>query len=364
MKLAVISFTRQGSVCCGKLVKGFRGLGVPCTGYLLEKFLDICHDVPGMVPVRQPVGAWTGERFRDCDGIIFIGAAGIAVRAAAPYLGDKQSDPALVVADERGTWAISLLSGHAGGANELARTVAELLGGTPVITTATDVAGKPAIDVLAVEAGLKLSDWHLAKLVSAAVLEDEPVGFFSDFDWPKELLPGFTSKKSCRLNVWITARTCPGADDLIGSFLTPDSKVLRLIPRIYCVGVGCRRGISETAIAGAVSRVMEEHQLAPAGIAAVASIDIKQAEPGLIAAAGNWDAEFITYSTDELNAVEGTFTASPFVLETTGTDNVCERAALACAGVSGELLVSKQAADGVTVAIAKRPWGKEQKWQK
>lgn len=361
MKLAVISFTRQGSICCGKLVNGFRDLGIPCTGYLPVKFLDVCRGVPGMVPVRQPVGMWTGDRFRDSDGIIFIGAAGIAVRAAAPYLRDKRSDPALVVADEQGTWAISLLSGHAGGANELARTVAELLGGTPVITTATDVAGKPAIDVLAVEAGLRLSDWHLAKLISAAVLEGDPVGFFSDFSWPEELWPGFTQTESCPLNVWITARILPGTEDLIGLCLPPGGKVLRLIPRIYCVGVGCRRGIPEAVITRAVTRVMEEHNLAPMGIAAVASIDIKQAEPGLTAAAGIWDAEFVTYSKDELNAVEGTFTPSPFVREITGTDNVCERAALACAGAGGGLLVSKQAADGVTVAVAKRPWIKELK---
>lgn len=361
MKLAVLSFTRQGSICCEKLVKGLRGKGETCSGYVQEKFLDTCHEVPGLIPVRQTVYEWTREQFTEADGLIFIGAAGIAVRAIAPYLKDKKTDPAVVVVDEKGTWAISLLSGHAGGANRLTKTVAGILAGTAVITTATDVEGKAAIDVFAVEAGLTISDWQLAKIVSAEILEEHPVGFFSDFSWPEEIPEGFTQKQNCEYHVWVTAKNVQEKEDLITLFLTSESRILRLIPPIYCVGIGCRKGTPKSKIEHALSAVMRENNLAVEGIAAFASIDLKKEEPGIRELAGEWKIKFLTYSKDELNAVKGDFTASAFVKQVTGADNVCERSALACAGEQGTLLVRKQAACGVTIAVARQPWSVESK---
>lgn len=359
MKLAVISFTRPGSVCCRKLVKGFVDKGEQCTGYVQEKFLESGDEIPGLVPVREPLAEWTGARFEDTDGIIFVGAAGIAVRAIAPWLRDKRTDPAVAVVDQKAAFSISLLSGHIGGANRLAEEAAAILGATPVITTATDVEGKTAIDELAKEAGLKITDWKAVKMVSAELLEGNPVGFFSDYRWPSELPDGFTQKQNCSLHVWVTARKEPQSGDLIALFLTSESLVLRLVPPVFCIGIGCRRGTAAEVIRQAVMEVMDRNNLAVEGITAVASIDLKKDEAGLIALANELGAGFVTFTKQELQAVAGTFSASPFVKEITGVDNVCERAALACGGSQAELLVRKRIVSGVTVAVAKKPWKEE-----
>lgn len=359
MKLAVISFTRQGSVCCRKLVKGFVDKGEQCTGYVQEKFLDSGDTVLGLVPIREPLAEWTGARFQDADGLIFVGAAGIAVRAIAPWLRDKRTDPAVAVVDQKAAFSISLLSGHIGGANRLAEEAAAILGARPVITTATDIEGKTAIDVLAKEAGLKIADWGAVKLASAELLEGNPVGFFSDYRWPSELPDGFTQKENCRVHVWVTARQVPQPGALISLFLTPESLVLRLVPPVFCVGIGCRRGTAAAVIRQAVREVMNRNNLAVEGITAVASIDIKQDEAGLIALANELEAGFVTFTKQELEAVAGAFSASAFVKEITGVDNVCERAALACGGSQAELLIKKRVVNGVTVAVARKPWKEE-----
>lgn len=129
-------------------------------------------------------------QFAACDGLIFIGAAGIAVRLIAPYLKDKLTDPAVIVVDEAGQFAISLLSGHVGGANRLTEWIAEILDAVPVVTTASDVQGRTAIDVWAVDHGLVLTDRKLAKEIAAALLDGETVGYFSDYRFRSRREPG------------------------------------------------------------------------------------------------------------------------------------------------------------------------------
>ena len=359
MRLAVISFTEKGSRCCARLVRQFRERGDECLGYMQQRFLDEYHETAGLIPVREPVADWTGGQFSRVDGLIFVGAAGIAVRAIAPFLKDKKTDPAVVVADELGTWSISLLSGHMGGANRLAELVADILGGQAVVTTATDLEGKPAIDLLAREAGLEVTDWELAKRVSADLLEDKPVGFFSDFSWPERMPDGFTRKERCQRHVWVTGRIHPGKADLISLFADGDSQILRLVPKLYCVGIGCRKGAPGEQIYHILTEVMQEYNLAAEGIRSFASIDLKKEEAGILAVAGKWSLPFTTYTVAELQQVKGEFSTSEFVGQITGVDNVCERAALLAAGREGTLLVKKQARNGVTIAIAALPWKKE-----
>lgn len=359
MKLAVISFTRKGGKCCARLVKQFRDRGEECLGYMQERFLDEYHEEAGLIPVREPLASWTEAHFLKADGLVFIGAAGIAVRAIAPFIKDKKTDPAIVVADELGTWAISLLSGHMGGANQLANMVAEILGGQAVITTATDMEGKTAIDVLAKDAGLVIADWELARRVSADLLEDKPVGFFSDFPWTAGMPKGFTRKERCERSVWVTGRNHPSKEDMISLFIDPASQILRLVPKIYCIGIGCRKGTAAGQINNILTKVMQEHNLAVEGIQSFASIEIKKKEAGILAVAGEWEVPFRTFSAAELCKAEGEFSASEFVEQTTGVDNVCERAALLAAGKEGTLLVKKQAGAGVTIAVAALPWKKE-----
>ena len=270
------------------------------------------------------------------DALVFVGAAGIAVRAIAPHVRDKFSDPAVVSVDEAGRFVVPLLSGHVGGANELARRVAALTGGQAAVSTATDVNGLFAVDVWARERGMAITDRVLAKEVSAALLEGRPVGFASDFGHP---CPEGLTAGPAELGVWITDRTGEG----------PFPRTLRLVPRSLILGIGCRRGTPEAAIAAAADAALAG--LAPEAVAGVATIDLKKDESGLLAFCARRGLPLTTYSAEALAAVEGDFTPSAFVRGITGVDNVCERAA---AAAGGRIIVPKQANNGVTAAVARK----------
>ena len=326
MKAAVIAFTRRGAEL----------------GEAVARHLDATlHVPPRLAPETGAAAcgsleAWTAEAWQSRDALIFIGACGIAVRAIAPHVQDKFTDPAVVVMDEGGRFVIPLLSGHVGGANALAAALAEVTGGQAVISTATDVTGRFAVDVWAREQGLAITDRQLAKAVSAAILENEAVGFASDFDHacPPGLRPG-----RAELGVWVTCRSGGG----------PFPRTLRLVPRRLVLGIGCRRGIAKEAVAAAVDAALEMAGLDPLAAAVVATISLKAEEPGLLEFCREQGFPLQVYSAEELAAVPGAFTASSFVRSVTGVDNVCERAA---AARGGTLLLDKQALEDVTVAIA------------
>ena len=293
---------------------------------------------PGFLPLDKAI---YDVCFSSMDALIFVGACGIAVREIAPYVKSKKTDPAVVCIDEAGQFVIPLLSGHIGGANALAEKLAEKLDATAVVTTATDVRGKFAVDAWAARHGCAISDMGLAKAVSAAILEGD-VPLCSQFYLPVPLPEGTFAGETGPLGIFIGWHV-----------RTPFARTLRLIPRVLRVGVGCRRGISAEAVVRAVQTVFAENGLDTAAIRGVCSIDLKQDEPGLLAACekNNWPVHF--YTAQQLRDVAGDFTPSDFVCSVTGVDNVCERAALLDAE---KLIVQKTARDGVTVAVAAEHW--------
>lgn len=354
MKLAIISFTKQGSYWCGWLSRRLQELGHDCSGYVQSRFLNEVQEYPGLCPIRETLAEWTGSRFARVDGLVFIGAAGIAVRAIAPFVADKKTDPAVVVVDDCGRYAISLLSGHVGGANELTRMVAAITGAEPVITTATDINGKTAIDVWAQQRNLQWPDRELAKQVSAALLEGEPVGFYSDYPLAEPVPEDFVKGEICRYHVWITANLKPESRQMISWFSNPQTKILRLVPKSLTVGIGCRRGIGADVLQKQLAQVFADYNLDLLAIDRIASIELKKDEAGILSLAEGLDVPFDVFEAETLADVAGTVSASEFVKSVTGVDNVCERAALAAAGANGELIVNKQAGNGVTIAVAKQ----------
>ncbi len=354
MKLKIISFTRAGSRLCLRLTEAFMAQGEDCRGYVRPRFLAELQEDAGELSEWGVQGwalsleDWTRAHFEQADGLIYIGAAGIAVRAVAPHLKDKLTDPAVVVVDEQGTYAISLLSGHVGGANDLARRTAWVLGAQPVITTASDRQGLVAVDQWAREQGLFLSDRTAAVQTAAALVNGEPVGFFSDDREKWQAPEGYQENRLCRCNVWVTWKqgSLPGTEGI------PEFISLRLIPKVLTVGIGCRKGTSAETILEAVKQVFAEYRLDTHAIGQVATIDIKKEEAGLLQAAEVLGAGLAVYSAEELKQVTGSFQESAFVGKITGVGNVCERAALKCAGENGRLLIKKQIYPGVTVAAA------------
>ena len=330
MKCAYLAFTDKGLALAQRLAEVCPGTVARC----------------GADGVSLP--AWTARQFADADALVFIGAVGIAVRAIAPHCRGKAVDPAVVVLDEQGQFAVSLLSGHLGGANDLTRRLAAACHAVPVITTATDARGIFAVDEWAVRQNCAVVEPERIKCISSALLAGKPVRYFSDWRIAGEPPTG------------VQPTACAAQADFALT-LTPVGDALHIVPRMVVLGVGCKRGTTASQLEEALTAFCAASGLAPQSIAAAASIDLKKEEPGLLqfAKTHGWTLEF--YTAEALRAVPGHFTASHFVKEITGVDNVCERAAVKAAG--GQLFVPKWADNGVTLAAALRPFAPDWRWK-
>ena len=327
----IFAFSRQGCQTARRIMEACPEM--TWQSFTMERFSE-----SDFAPITSKC---YGDCFSSTELMVFVGSCGIAVRKIAPYVHDKRTDPAVICVDELGTFVIPLLSGHIGGANALARRIAESLHATPVITTATDINCKFSVDTWATENGCAISSMKLAKAVSAAILEGD-IPLKSDFPIAGTLPNGVISGETGTLGVYLTA-----------SDKEPFENTLRLIPRRLHLGIGCRRGIEKEAIERAVEQVFRENGLDFRAVSCAASIDLKKDEEGLLSFCEEQSLPIRFYSAAELEAVPGEFTPSPFVQKVTGVDNVCERAALIGAE---DLIVRKTACHGVTVAVAKRTW--------
>lgn len=330
MKCAYLAFTAKGHVLAQHLAR-------TCPGTVTRCGAD-----------GVSLAAWTAKQFADADALVFVGAVGIAVRAIAPHCRGKAVDPAVVVLDEQGRFAVSLLSGHLGGANDLTRQLAAACHAVPVITTATDGRGIFAVDEWAVRQHCAVAEPERIKYISGTLLAGKRVHYFSDWQIEGESPAGVEP-----------AATAAQADFVLT--LTPKGGALHIVPRIAVLGIGCKRGISECRLQEAFSAFCVANALAPQSVAAAASIDLKKDEQGLLDFAKNngWTTEF--YTAETLRAVRGHFTASQFVKGITGVDNVCERAAVKAAG--GKLFMPKWVYNGVTFAVALRPFAPDWRWK-
>ena len=341
----MICFTERGAWVCRRLFHKLREAGGECEAVVPGRFLREEWKKEGMKePGGEPLSQWTGRMFAEKRGMIFVSAAGIAVRAIAPWVRDKMTDPPVVSVDEGAQFVIPLLSGHVGGANELARHIADWLEAVPVITTATDVNGKFAVDLFASAYHMTITDRKEAKNISAAVLEGKQIGVFSDLPI-KKLPDGFVMDRWCEENICITVKD--------PSFPEKKASYLRLVPRAVVLGVGCRRGTDPEFMKEKVFALLKEHGIDPAAVKAIASVDVKQDEPAVLGLKQVFCMEPYCeqrfYTPEQLNQVPGDFKESAFVKRQIGVGNVCERAACA---QGGRLLVGKQAGDGITIAAA------------
>lgn len=345
-EIVTIAYTAQGGRLSRRVLDGLRARGYTAQGYLFHAY---ARQEPELLPFTR-----ANEIVRDCfrkkKALVFICAAGIAVRSVSPFVKSKRTDAPVVVLDERGQFAISLLSGHIGGANELAQLCAAVTGGVPVITTATDIEGKFAVDVFAERNGLLLPEGEMekAKRISAAVLNGETL-----FVAAREVFMGAIPD-----GIGLAAADTDMPDGawelLVSPYREPErAYVLQLIPRHVTLGIGCRKGVSKEQIETAVTEALQTYGLDKRSVCQVCSVDLKKDEPGLLRFCEAWGLPFAAYSAQELAAVRGSFHASEFVRAVTGVDNVCERSA--ASGSGGELLFPKFTGRQVTVAAAAAP---------
>lgn len=378
MKLAIISFTENGIKLSQTVAKRLSGRKVTiytkCSRYTAEDLK--------VQRVKESLQVWTAQRMAEGDALLFIGACGIAVRAIAPNLTDKLHDVPVLVMDEEGRYVIPILSGHVGGANELARELSDLIDARPVITTATDVQKKFAVDLFAKRNHLEIMNKDGIAKVSTKALAGEQLTIavraqniecyhpkfcevceedFTETENPllREASMHKHDWKVC--GVEPPLRLVPYVEDQPVDVVVsemPDNKnaLIWLRPRRYVVGMGCRKNKDPEELLDFYMKTLEKAMVEPGEVYALASIDKKKDEPGLLAISERMRIPFFTYTAEELNRVGACVHSSEFVKAQVGVDNVCERAALAGCGANGTLIYEKQAFDGMTIAIAERNW--------
>lgn len=342
MKLAVISFTRSGSLLNLKIKELLEGIHT-CTCYYKGRGKEDAS----LIEVTQSLSTWCETVFAKVEGIIFIGATGIAVRTIAPFIKDKTKDPLVLVIDEKASFVISLLSGHVGGGNELTTKLSELLNAVPVITTATDINNKFAVDVFAKKENLFLTDLKLAKEISAIILEDKKIGLTSclsiEGKIPDELILIQEDEQVSLPDTGI----CISLDET----KKPFEKTLNLIANRVVIGIGCKKNIPPKKMEEFILSTLKEQHISIHAIKSLASIDLKAKESCILEFASKYKIPFVTYTTKELEEVVGDFEESDFVKNITGVGNVCERAAMRSCN-NPALIMRKKAHEGMTLAFA------------
>jgi cobalt-precorrin 5A hydrolase len=348
MRIAIIAITRNGARLGARLKAG---LGT-ADFFVLPKYLGQAGK--GAVPYIGELREMVTRLWQEADGLVFIMAAGIVVRMVAPLLESKATDPAVVVMDEGGRFAISLLSGHLGGANELASRCAYVTGAREVITTATDVNQLPSFDLLAKEEGWVIEELSRVKLLNALLLDGEEIavvdpsgqvrlhfhgrGRLTFHDTYLEAL-----QSSAKGFLFVTNRQLPGQ--------VQSETLLVLRPRNLVLGIGCNSGTSAAEIDEVVAANLKRLFLSRLSVAIVASAVAKEAEPGLVAFAAELGVPLRCFASEELNDVTVPSPPSGHALAAIGATGVAEPAAL-LASAGGRLLLKKVKSGNVTLAIA------------
>ncbi len=328
MNKIAVCFSPKGEEVIAKLNEKCRERGIkPSTGYILGEREDIRE---GFIHVTTSVAEWTGSMFIPGNALIFVGAAGIAVRALSGLAKDKLSDCPVIVIDDNAQFVIPILSGHAGGANKLAIVLADLLGAVPVITTSTDVNDAFSVDTFAAENRLSIVNREGIKKVSAKAIEGKKITLsIKDFP-PKDRV------------------------DVIVADETDAEYSLLLKPKKYTVGIGLKRGKDPAQLEDFFLKELESSGITPSDVYAICTIDLKEDEPAILNLRDRYRIPVLSFDKEILERAKGDFSSSDFVKSVTGVDNVCERAAVTGGGAGAELILRKQARDGMTIAIARR----------
>lgn len=349
MNIAVIAITGGGARLGRKLAKSLAGIELYVSSRYAGQTGGSCHGFEPAGLKGLIAGIW-----KSYDGFVLIMATGIVVRMIAPLLESKETDPAVVVMDDAGRHAIALLSGHLGGANELAERCAVASGGRPVITTATDSNDLPSFDMLAKEQGWIIDDISRVKILNSLLLDDEEIAVCDPTGraraWLRDrgritFYASFTeaTRSSARGFLFITNRTLPPQ--------TSPEQMLILRPRTLVLGIGCNRGTPADEIDAFVAPHLKRLSLSPKSVRCIASVAAKRDEAGLVAYAERLGVPLHCFESAELNRVAFPSPASEHALAAVGAGGVAEPAAILASG-GGRLLLKKVKSANVTLAVA------------
>lgn len=359
---AIVAITKHGVEMARELCEKLPGADL----YYMSKFARGDEEEKGIRLFEGSVKLILPDLFARYTGIIQFISLGAVVRMIAPILKDKKTDPGVVVVDDRGQFAISVLSGHLGGANELTRVVAELIGAAPVITTASDVQKTIPVDMFGRQFGWVIESFEHATPVSASVVNEEPVVLVQEAgerEWwtyekplPEHIRVVGSAAEAVELADWwnaaliVTDRELSEAESAV---LLRNTVVYR--PKSLVLGIGCNRGTSFEEIEAVVLDTLSELRLSVKSVRNVATIDLKKDEAGLLVLCEKYGWELVTYAPEELNRVE-LLNPSETVFKYTGAYGVSEPAALLSAGAE-EWILEKKKSGNVTISMARVPGG-------
>jgi cobalt-precorrin 5A hydrolase len=353
--IAVVAITKRGVDTALKIKEALQNVGLTCKVYAPKKY-----NQNGVIILESKFADFIRENYSQIDAFVGVMATGIIIRAVAPYLENKLTDPAVIGVDATGKFVISLLSGHYGGANELTRIIAEGISGTAVITTASDATGKMSVDELARLLHLSIQNPESLVGINSAIVNGDQlvVVLVGNIDLPLGQMSCFEIKKAENgvqaleiINNYDAGIIITGEPVTIASFVKPFTilKAKRVV-----VGLGARKESSIDSIIQAVCTALKIAHTSISNVTCFASVDIKKDSPQMLKAVEQLGKPLEFLSVNALRTVNYSDLSpdSKMVQEKIGVGGVCERAALLSAGKNSKLILKKTKLNGVTVAIA------------
>ncbi len=353
--IAVVAITRRGVETALKIQTALHTRGLPCKVYALPKYA-----AGDAAPMDMKLDVFLKETYAAVDALVGVMAAGIIIRAVAPLLKGKLVDPAVLCVDANGKFVISLLSGHYGGANQLARQIAAGIDAAPVITTASDSLGKQSVDELAKTLHLTIVNPKSLIAVNAAVVDGERVALVlvGDVNVPADAACGYAVEKARNLSQALKIAEGYDASAIVAaepaSVDAAAKPIILLKPKTLIMGLGARKEVSQTQIFQAIYLALAKANVPLGRISRLATVDIKKDSQSMLNAAQQLGLKLDFVRVDALRVFrhEDLSADSALVLEKIGVGGVCEQAALIKAGKNPHLILKKQKHNGVTVAIA------------
>ncbi|MCP8306519.1 MAG: cobalamin biosynthesis protein [archaeon] len=354
--ISIITLSKYGVDTAIKIKNALSGMEFNCTVFAPAKYMP-----KGITPMNTKLGDFIKNIFDKVDAIISVMAIGITVRAVAPCVKDKRTDPAVVAVDDLGKFAVSLLSGHLGGSNELTKLIADKIGATAVITTASDLLGKKSVEELARELHCKIKNFEGLLAVNSAIVNKERVIVVLTRD-VSNLLGCIKDFKTKVVDDVELAREIINEYDagiiITEEDLNEESKkpAVVLHPKKIVVGIGSRKNIDKEEIIKAITLALDRVNIPLDRVNCLATAEIKKGSSSIMEAAEDlgWPIEIINM--ENIKTLEHPDLSSPSetVKKKVGVGGVCEQAALIAAGSEASLLLKKtKFVEGVTIAISR-----------
>lgn len=334
MKLACLSFSESGYI-----------IGEAITKLSNENNYEIHHYPSSQVP--EGINDLLKIIWTEYEGFIFISAVGIAVRMINPYIKHKTIDPAVIVIDDLGKYSISLLSGHLGGANEVAQWIGEKIGAMPIITTASDNRGIDSIDMFAKRNNYFIEDMSFTTKLTSMMVNGKKIGLYTE------------DSEIIRYDNLVLVQRLEDMDLSVDGLIVVSSKLntsaidvpyIVLRPKNINIGIGCRKGIEANMIINAIKSALDEIDISTQSIKAIGTVEVKKDEAGIIEAARYFNSPLEIFTVDEIKSVEDNFAQSQFVKNTIGVYSVAEPSAYL---LGGKLIKHKSIYNGITIAVSR-----------